>query len=91
MKFKALSTFTVFHNDAMHVFNAGKSGELPDAVVAEYVTAGLAVALKGKAAKVEPDTEQKPEDDDAVVDGDGAAENGDAPAVPVADTDAPPA
>ncbi len=78
MKFKAISTFTVFHDDAMHVFNAGDKGELPDAVIGQYVDSGLAAVLKGKAAKDEPKSETE---------GDDAA----AAAAPVADADAPPA
>lgn len=74
MKFQALSTFTVPMPDQMHVFNAGTKGELPDAIMAQYVEAGLAKPLKGKAAK--PDPEPQPEvdadDDDA---GDDAADD----------------
>lgn len=54
MKFKAISTFTVFHEDQMHVFNTDTRGELPDAVMAQFVAAGLASEIKGKAAKADP-------------------------------------
>ena len=76
MKFKALSTFTVFHDDQMHVCNEGTEGELPDAVIEQYVASGLAVEIKGKPAKAKTEA---------------AAPAPDAAAAAPADADAPPA
>lgn len=59
MKFKAISTFTIFHDDQMHVCNAGETGDLPDEVVAPYIASGLAEPARQaktvKAAKAEAD------------------------------------
>lgn len=85
MKFKALSTFTVPMPDQMHVFNVDAKGDLPDEIMAQYVEAGLAKPLKGKADKPEPEPEPVPEQGDDGDDGDGA--DGDA----IIDADAPPA
>lgn len=63
MKFKAISTFSVFHEDQMHVFNADAKGELPDDVMAQFVAAGLASEIKGKALKADP----APKADDAPI------------------------
>jgi hypothetical protein len=87
MKFQALSTFTVPMPDQMHVFNAGAKGELPDEIMAQYVDAGLAKPLKGRAAKAEPEPDVADDDapvsegeDDAVI---AASDPADADAPPV--------
>lgn len=82
MQFKALSTFTVPMPDQMHVFNAGTKGDLPDEIMAQYVEAGLAQPIKGKAAKPEP---QPDADDDSGAAADDASTDAGAP-----DADAPP-
>lgn len=77
MKIKAVSSFTAF-TDQMNVFNAGDTGELPDAVARQYIEAGLAVAIKGGKAKAEADDGAADQVDQA-----GAtdkADEGDAPA-----------
>lgn len=81
MKFKAKSTFTVFHNDQMHVFNAGKTGELPDGVIAQYVEAGIAEELKGKAAKAAAAADAGADDDAATDAADAEAADAGAPPV----------
>jgi hypothetical protein len=44
MKIKALSTFVAFTGQ-MNVFNAGDTGDLPDAVASQFIDAGRAVAV----------------------------------------------
>lgn len=89
MKFKALSTLIIWHDGSMHVFNKDDKGDLPEAVIGQYIP-GQAVALKGKAAKDEPKAENA--DDDSLADeSDANGESGDAGTATVADADAPPA
>ena len=86
MKFKIISTFTVFHNDTMIVCNAGQTVDLPEELAAQYVAAGLAEpakAKKGKTEKVEqPDGApvDPPVTDDADADAAEDESEGDAPA-----------
>ena len=78
MKFKALDTIILWHEGAMKVFNTGDKGDLPLEAIQQYIDGKQAVELKGKAAKADAE--------EPVADADG-----DAPATPVADADAPPA
>ena len=75
MKFKALKTFVIFH-EQMHVCNAGTEHDLPEELIAGHIETGMAepvTAKKGKAkAAPEPAAEEAPD-------------------APVADEDAPPA
>ena len=74
MKFKATSTLILWHDGQMHVFNPGDKGDLPEAVIGQYIPS-QATELKGNA---------KPEKAPAV------AAAAPAPDAPVADADAPP-
>jgi len=44
MKFKAISTFTIF-NGQMNVFNAGDEGDLPEDQILPYIQGGKALAV----------------------------------------------
>jgi hypothetical protein len=59
MKFKIISTFTVFNADQMTVCNAGDTVELDEALAEQFVAAGMAEAVKaGRKPKAEePATE----------------------------------
>lgn len=56
MKITANQTFVVYHDEQMHVFNVGTSGDLPDDVAAQYVESGLATEITD-AACAEPQAE----------------------------------
>lgn len=80
MKFKATDTLILFHEGQMHVFNPGDKGDLPEAVIGQYIPA-QAVELKGKAAKAEPQPEPEPEPENEA----------DSSPATIPDADAPPA
>lgn len=52
MKFKATSTLILWHDGQMLVFNPGDKGELPEAVIGQYIPA-QATELKGRATKAD--------------------------------------
>lgn len=52
MKFKAISTLILWHDGQMHVFNPGDKGDLPEALIGQYIPA-QAIELKGRAAKAD--------------------------------------
>lgn len=52
MKFKATDTLILYHDGQMHVFNPGDKGDLPEAVIGQYIPA-QATELKARAVKAE--------------------------------------
>jgi hypothetical protein len=52
MKFKALKTLIIWHENQMHVFNPGDVGDLPESVVGQYPDCAQAeVAKAGRKPK----------------------------------------